>query len=234
MLNIQHLTKQYQQQTVVNHINCTLATGTITALLGPSGSGKSTLMRCIAGLTQPDSGQIFFQNQNLSEIPSHKIGMVFQAYHLFPHFCVLENLTYAPIKLGHLGELEAKTKAQTLLQQFGLADKSHHFPNQLSGGQKQRVAIARALMLEPQILLFDEPTSALDPEMVTDVAELISDLRQPNRLIIIATHELKVAKKIADHVLFMEDGHLVENDPCTVFFTAPKSQRAQLFLDRMS
>ncbi len=233
MLNIQNLHKSFNGHDVLKDVSCDLKLGTITALLGPSGSGKSTLLRCIAGLEKPDTGHIGFQKQPIGDLKAHEIGMVFQSYHLFPHMCVLDNLTYAPQKLGLMPTLEAKTKAQDLLHQFGLSNKSEQFPNQLSGGQKQRVAIARALMLDPAILLFDEPTAALDPEMVSEVARLIASLKRPDRLIVIATHELKIAKLIADHVLFMDQGVLVENDPSEVFFFSPKSRRAKIFLERM-
>lgn len=234
MLNINHIQKSFNGHGVLKNVSCELAQGSITALLGPSGSGKSTLLRCIARLETPDSGQILFKGKTIHDLAGHEIGMVFQSYHLFPHMSVLENLTFAPQKLGIMSTLEATLKAQDLLANFGLEDKADQFPGQLSGGQKQRVAIARALMVDPPILLFDEPTAALDPEMVGEVALLIASLKKPGRLIVLATHELKIAKLIADHVLFMDGGSLVENDPSSVFFSAPKSQRAKIFLERMS
>jgi polar amino acid transport system ATP-binding protein len=233
MLNISHLDKSYNDLPILKDISCNLPIGTITALLGPSGSGKSTLLRCIARLESPDSGKISFKNRELTTLAAHEIGMVFQSYHLFPHLSVLDNLTYAPKKIGLMSRQEADKKAHDLLEKFDLISKANQFPHQLSGGQKQRIAIARALMVDPPVLLFDEPTAALDPEMVGDVAQLIASLKHPDRLIIIATHELKIAKLIADHVLFMDNGQLVENDPVKDFFENPKSPRAKIFLERM-
>ena len=233
MLKIVNLFKSFQGTTVLNNISFDLKVGTVAALLGPSGSGKSTLLRCISRLETWDTGSITFQDQLLTDLPSSSIGMVFQSFHLFPHMTVLQNLIHAPIQVKKISKTNARAEAMILLEKFNLADKAKSFPNQLSGGQKQRVAIARALMMDPPLLLFDEPTSALDPEMVSDVAALIQGLKSPNRLIIMATHELRVAKLAADHVLFLDQGILVENASNDHFFSDPKAERAQQFLKNM-
>ena len=233
MLKVNDLSKQVGNTTILKNLSFASKTGTITALLGPSGSGKSTLLRCLSQLTGYTAGQIEFANKSLSELTAGKIGMVFQSFHLFPHLSIQENLTYAPLKNKQLNREEAKEKAERLLSQFDLFNKADQYPSQLSGGQKQRVAIARMLMVDPQILLFDEPTSALDPEMMIDVATLINSLKSPERLIIMATHELKICKLVADQVLFLDHGILVENAATADFFATPQSPRAKSFIERM-
>ena len=219
---------------ILNDISFHSAQGSIVALLGPSGSGKSTLLRCISRLETIDKGTLTFQGQGLKDLPSCAIGMVFQGFHLFAHMTVLQNLVHAPIRLNKMSKTETINEGITLLEKFGLADKASQFPNQLSGGQKQRVAIARALIVNPPILLFDEPTSALDPEMAFDVANLILSLKSANRLIIIATHELGVAKLAADQILFLDQGVLVENTTKQAFFKKPKAARAQQFIKNLT
>lgn len=233
MLKLNNISKTINDTRILDSISCNLANGQIVALLGPSGSGKSTLLRCLSRLTPLSDGIISYNDINIEEIASNKIGVVFQAFHLFPHMTAETNLTYAPIKLKQLSEQDAKARAFELLTQFGLGDKLALHPAQLSGGQKQRVAIARALMMDPDILLFDEPTSALDPEMVDDVAQLILDSKRQNRLIIMATHELKICKLIADHILFLDHGKLVENCSTLQFFENPVSNRAKTFINKM-
>ena len=230
MLNVLNLAKSFQGIPVLKDISFHLTEGTVTALLGPSGSGKSTLLRCISRLETWDQGSIAFQGQRLSDLPPSSIGMVFQGFYLFPHMTVLQNLMHAAIRVKGLSTTMAQAEAMTLLERFALGDKAEAFPNALSGGQKQRVAIARALMMAPPLLLFDEPTSALDPEMVSDVAALIQGLKSPNRLIIMATHELRAAKLAADQVLFLDHGVLVENASSQDFFCHPKAERAQQFI----
>lgn len=233
MLRINNVSKTINNLKILDSISCDLRDGNIIALLGPSGSGKSTLLRCLSRLTPLSAGEITYNDTPIDSLATSKIGVVFQSFNLFPHMTVEKNLTYAPAKRKELSELDAKTKATQLLEQFSLADKGNLRPSELSGGQKQRVAIARALMMDPDILLFDEPTSALDPEMVEDVARLILDSKRKDRLIIMATHELKICKLIADHILFLDHGRLVENCSTIRFFDSPTSARAKIFIEKM-
>jgi polar amino acid transport system ATP-binding protein len=230
MLEVSHISKSYHGQPVLKDISLKTAMGTIAALLGPSGSGKSTLLRCMSRLEMADSGELSFQDKDLAELPPDAIGMVFQGFHLFPHLSVLQNLIHAPVALKRMKKEQAIEAAMDILDKFGLKEKADNYPNQLSGGQKQRVAIARALIINPPILLFDEPTSALDPELVSDVAQLIHSLKSPERLIIMATHELRVAKLAADQILFLDHGVLIEDASKEDFFKKPKSKRAQQFI----
>lgn len=230
---ISHLTTMKNGMVILDDISCDLPVGEIVALLGPSGSGKTTLLRCIARLEESPIGKMFFADKEIHALLPTQIGMVFQNFNLFPHMTVMENLCFSPQKLNRLPYGQIKEKAQALLVNFGLSDKGDVHPLQLSGGQRQRVAIARTLMLDPDIILFDEPTSALDPEMVTDVAEIIKQLRDKNRLIIMATHELSICELIADRVLFLDHGRLIENQLKEDFFRAPLSERAKVFIDKM-
>lgn len=234
MLKVNALNMQVGSTAILNNISFTLNKGGITALLGPSGSGKSTLLRCLGRLSPHTSGNVSFDNQALEILPADKIGIVFQSFNLFPHMTVAGNITYAPMKNKLMTPEHAREKCQQLLLQFDLDNKAERYPSELSGGQKQRVAIARMLMMNPEILLFDEPTSALDPEMVVDVADLIGQLKSPDRLIIIATHELKICKLVADNVLFLDQGHLVENCPTPTFFQNAQNPRAKAFIERMT
>lgn len=234
MLKVTGLSRSFHDHLVLNQVSFDVPMGTIAAILGPSGSGKSTLLRCISRLEVADAGEITFQNQPLSTLSPFAIGMVFQGFFLFPHMTVLQNLIHAPCQLKQMEKSQAQDQAMALLETFGLADKAARFPNQLSGGQKQRVAIARALIVNPPILLFDEPTSALDPELVTEIAALIQNLKSSDRLIMMATHELRAAKLAADQVLFLDQGVLVENESSQAFFKKPKTERAQQFLKNQS
>ncbi len=233
MLKLNELTLRSNGNKILDTITCEFNPGEIVALLGPSGSGKTSLMRCIARLEPTDPGAIVMDGVAIQALKPTDIGMVFQQFHLFPHLTVLENLCYSPERLEIMTEQTCNPKAMEMLKRFGLEDKADIHPHLLSGGQKQRVAIARALMMEPRILLFDEPTSALDPEMVDDVADLINGLRSPDRIIIMATHELKICKKIADRVLFLELGKLIEDSSAKDFFESPKSERARSFVERV-
>jgi polar amino acid transport system ATP-binding protein len=233
MLKVSNLTLTANGNKILDHINCSFKAGEITALLGPSGSGKTSLMRCIARLEPTDPGSITLNDQSIQSLKPAEIGMVFQQFHLFPHLTVIENLCYSPEKLEVMTELTCNPKAMEMLRRFGLEDKAQVKPGLLSGGQKQRIAIARALMMEPKILLFDEPTSALDPEMVEDVGRLIADLRTPDRILIMATHELKICRMIADRVVFLEHGKVLEDIATDEFFSAPQSDRAKSFIQRM-
>lgn len=225
MITCNNIRKSFNGHVILNDITLNLSVGKVIALLGSSGSGKSTLLRCISKLENLDSGTIICQGKT--------IGLVFQGFHLFPHMTVLKNLTYAPIKAGKESVEIITTRAKDILISVGLQDKSENTPGQLSGGQKQRVAIARALMMNPDVLLFDEPTSALDPELVSDMARLIASLKRPDRLIIIATHELRVAKMIADEIVFLDQGAVAEQTPTETFFKEPNSERARGFLAQM-
>lgn len=235
MLEIKNLTKSMagNAKPVLDHLSCDLKSGEIVALLGPSGSGKTTLLRCIARLEEIPMGKIFFHEREIHSLSPTEIGMVFQNFNLFPHMTIMDNLCYAPKKKGGASLNTIREKALKLLNDFGLSDKQTKFPSQLSGGQKQRVAIMRTLMLDPKIILFDEPTSALDPEMVTDVASMIQQLKSPDRLILMATHELRICQLIADHVLFLDKGQLVDNQEKNQFFKNPVSERAKVFLNNV-
>lgn len=234
MLELIDIAKKFQDQWVLHPMSARIPAGSIACLLGPSGSGKSTLLRCLARLTSIDHGKMLWHQFPLSMIAQHDIGMVFQGLHLFPHQTVLQNLIYAPVTLGTLQKHVALETARQYLSEFTLSSKESYYPHQLSGGQKQRVAIARTLMLDPKIILFDEPTSALDPELVLEVAQLIQRLKQPHRLIVVATHDLRVCQLIADHIIFLDAGHMVENTDAQTFFSGPQSERAQRFIQNIS
>ena len=223
ILEIKNLTKKYGSQTILDGIDLSIEKGEVVVVVGPSGCGKSTLLRCINSLEDIDAGEIIHDG--------HKIGMVFQSYELFPHLSVLDNITLAPIKVQKRDKAEVKKQALELLKRVGLLDKADSYPRQLSGGQKQRVAIVRALCVEPEILLFDEVTAALDPEMVREVLDVMLDLAKQGRTMIIVTHEMQFAKAVADRVIFLDGGHIVEEGKPKEFFENPKTERAKKFLD---
>ena len=231
MLKIKHLNKHVPELHILKDIHFSVNEKETLVLLGPSGSGKSTLLRCLAGLETFD-GDVLWKDKPIKNFPRGYVGMVFQNFQLFPHLSVMENLTRAPKLKG-----EDKTKidehARHLLMQFALPEKENAYPHQLSGGQKQRIAIARALMMEPSILLLDEPTSALDPEMVGDVADLLNGIKKSCELLIVATHEMRLAQRIADHVAFFDHGTLCEFNTRKRFFSDPSSERAKKFVANM-
>ncbi len=234
MLSVHNLSKTIHQKPILSDINFEANPGKIVAILGASGSGKTTLLRCIAGLESYDKGgEILFQNQLLESQSKHNIGMVFQSFFLFPHKTVIQNLTLAPCCQG-FSKLAAEKKALKILKAFGLEDKKNAFPASLSGGQKQRISIARTLMLDPAILLFDEPTSALDPEMVNDVASMIVETKTNDRIVLLVTHEVRLAQQVADHVLFFDHGSLCDSMDAKSFFDlsihADGSKRSRQFL----
>lgn len=239
ILSIKDLTKSYGDLQVLKGVSLDVEKGEVIALIGPSGSGKSTLLRCINRMETPTSGAVYFDDQvfagdkidqkTLNRLRT-KIGMVFQHFNLFPHLTVLENITLAPIKLHYQDEQAANNQAQSLLDKVGLGDKAQTYPHQLSGGQKQRVAIARALALKPEILLFDEPTSALDPERVKEVLNVIQDLALEGMTLIIVTHEMSFAQKVASRVAFMDQGQILEIGSADQVFKHPQSDRLQTFL----
>lgn len=239
MIKVQNLYKKFGSNLVLNDISATIRQGEVVSIIGPSGSGKSTFLRCLNLLEQPTSGTITINNIDLTSKGAniHKsrqqIGMVFQHFHLFPHLTVLENLTYAPVKVKGLKRDEANEQGKRLLAKVGLSDKAAAYPSSLSGGQKQRVAIARALAMEPELLLFDEPTSALDPEMVKEVLDVMKDLAKSGMTMVVVTHEMGFAREVADRVIFLDHGILVEEGSPADFFTNPTTNRARDFLEKV-
>lgn len=239
MIKINNLHKSYGNNEVLQGITTTIEKGEVVAIVGPSGSGKSTLLRCMNLLETPTSGDVWINGDevtspkvNIMKVREH-VGMVFQHFHLFPHMNVLENVTYAPITVKGVPKEEAIKKAEQLLDKVGLLQKKDAYPNRLSGGQKQRVAIARALAMEPNVMLFDEPTSALDPEMVKEVLDVMKSLVTTGMTMAIVTHEMGFAKEVADRILFLDGGKLVEDTNPEQFFSAPSSERAQQFLQKV-
>ncbi|MFZ3579026.1 amino acid ABC transporter ATP-binding protein [Virgibacillus sp. DJP39] len=239
MIKVENLYKKFGNNEVLTDISAEVKEGEVVSIIGPSGSGKSTLLRCLNMLENPTKGSIYINNENLTDPKTNimkvrgQIGMVFQHFHLFPHLTVLKNLTYAPIKVKGYSKKEAEEKAYDLLIKVGLTDKDSSFPSSLSGGQKQRVAIARALAMEPQLMLFDEPTSALDPEMVKEVLDVMKDLAQSGMTMAVVTHEMGFAREVADRVLFLDHGYLIEEGEPNQFFTNPKTDRAKGFLEKI-
>ena len=240
ILSISHLTKQFDAQTVLRDISFDVREGEVIVIVGPSGCGKSTLLRCMNALEDIQSGEIRLRGEpvrrdgsNLAEI-RQKIGMVFQSYELFPHLNVLDNILLAPLKVQKRPRKEAEAEALRLLSRVGLADKARSFPRQLSGGQKQRVAIVRALIMHPEVLLFDEVTAALDPEMVREVLDVLLELADQGKTMLIVTHEMQFARAVADKVIFLEDGVIKETGTPAQFFDAPKTERAKEFLRTFS
>lgn len=221
ILEIDHLTKKYDDLTVLNDISLSVKKGEVLVIVGPSGCGKSTLLRCINGLEDIQDGKVSIDG---------KTGMVFQSYELFPHMTVLQNLMLAPVKVQKRKKDEVKKEAEQLLERVGLLAKKENYPRQLSGGQKQRVAIVRALIMHPEVLLFDEVTAALDPEMVREVLDVILDLAKQDKTMLIVTHEMAFARAIADRVIFLEGGTIIEDTIPARFFDAPRSDRAKKFL----
>ena len=240
MIEVRGLRKKYKQLEVLKGIDIDIKDGTTTVIIGPSGSGKSTFLRSI-NLMEPINGgtinvngmEITSMNKKQLRQAREKIGMVFQHFNLFPHMTVLNNITFSPKKTLKMPKEEAEEKAMQLLKREGLEDKKDVYPNMLSGGQKQRVAIARALAMNPDVMLFDEPTSALDPEMVKEVLDVISELRDTGMTMLIVTHEMGFAREIADRILFLDRGTIIEDTDPVTFFSTPKSDRAKAFLDKV-
>ena len=238
IIEVKNLKKAYGSNVVLKDVSFNVEEGEVVCIIGPSGSGKSTLLRCLNRLEEAQAGEInifgedILKTHNLDKF-REKIGMVFQHFNLFPNYTVLGNMTLAPLLTKKLGKDEATKKAETLLEKVGLLDKKNAFPSTLSGGQKQRVAIARALEMNPEIMLFDEPTSALDPEMVGDVLETMKELADEGMTMVIVTHEMAFAKEVADRVIFMDGGYIVEEGAPDQIFNHPSSDRCQLFLSRV-
>ncbi|KOS26034.1 peptide ABC transporter ATP-binding protein [Bacillus anthracis] len=239
MIKIENLHKSFGKNEVLKGITTTIEKGEVVVIIGPSGSGKSTLLRCMNVLETPTDGNIWIGTKEVNNPKTNiikvreNIGMVFQHFNLFPHMTVLENITEAPINVKKVTKQEAEKKAEKLLEKVGLPDKEDTYPHQLSGGQKQRVAIARALAMEPEIMLFDEPTSALDPEIVKEVLEVMKELAKKGMTMVIVTHEMGFAKEVADRVIFMDDGKIVEDTTPAQFFATPKNERAKQFLQKI-
>ena len=239
MITTKNLKKAFGNNLVLNGVNETIERGEKVVVIGPSGSGKSTFLRCLNLLEEPTEGEIWFGDENITDEGvdinkiRQKMGMVFQQFNLFPHLSVLENITLAPTQLGIMTKEEANKKAMELLARIGLTEKADAYPNKLSGGQKQRIAIIRALAMNPDVMLFDEPTSALDPEMVGEVLDLMASLADEGMTMVVVTHEMKFAKKVATRVLFMDEGMIVEQNTPDEFFDNPKHPRLQEFLSKI-
>lgn len=239
MIKVENLYKQFGDNEVLKGITTNINSGEVVSIIGPSGSGKSTFLRCINLLEVPTKGTISINGQSITDKNTNilkvrqQIGMVFQHFNLFPHLSVLDNLTYAPIKVKGETRQVAEEKARNLLAKVGLTEKEKAFPSNLSGGQKQRVAIARALAMEPNLMLFDEPTSALDPEMVKEVLNVMKDLAKSGMTMAIVTHEMGFAREVADRVLFLDGGVLLEDASPAEFFSNPKTARAKDFLEKV-
>jgi ABC-type polar amino acid transport system, ATPase component len=241
LIRVENVTKEYNNGEVraLNESSLSVARGEVVAIIGPSGSGKSTLLRCLNMLETPTSGHIFFDGVDLADksvdvdLHRRKMGMVFQHFNLFPHKTVLQNITMAPVTLRLKTPEEAKALAMKLLERIGLSDKIDEYPNMLSGGQKQRIAIVRALAMEPEVMLFDEPTSALDPEMVGEVLDLMRDLARDGMTMVVVTHEMGFAREVADRVIFMDGGSILEENTPAELFDHPQNPRTRLFLSKV-
>lgn len=239
LLELQNVEKSFNNINVIKKINLEIKKGEIVVIIGPSGSGKSTILRCMNLLENIDSGDVIFENKSLIKNKKNidkireKIGMVFQNFNLFENKNIIDNLRLAPIKVKKENFDEVTKRALILLKKVGLEDKKFSFPKELSGGQKQRIAIARSLCMNPDILLFDEPTSALDPEMVKEVLDVIKQIAKDGMTMVIVTHEMKFAKEIADRIIFIDDGQIVEENSPDEIFTNPKTKRAKEFFEKM-
>lgn len=239
MIAVNHLTKKFGKHLVLDDITEHIETGEKVVIIGPSGSGKSTFLRCMNLLEQPTSGQVIFDGTditqkgvNINEIRRH-LGMVFQHFNLFPHLSIMDNITLAPLELKLMGRDEAREEALRLLRLVGLEEKADAYPGQLSGGQKQRIAIVRSLALKPKMMLFDEPTSALDPEMVGEVLEVMKGLADDGMTMAVVTHEMGFAREVSTRVLFMDEGHIMEQGPPEQIFGSPQNARTQEFLSKV-
>ncbi|MGC8523621.1 MAG: amino acid ABC transporter ATP-binding protein [Acidibrevibacterium sp.] len=231
--------KWYGRMHVLRGISLAVAAGERIVICGPSGSGKSTLIRCINRLERHEKGRILVEGRELSDEPRtlawirREVGMVFQSFNLFPHLTVLENCTLAPIRVRGLARVEAEARAMEYLTRVRIPEQARKYPPQLSGGQQQRVAIARALCMQPKIMLFDEPTSALDPEMVREVLDVMIELAESGMTMLCVTHEMGFARRVADRILFMDQGEIVETGPPETIFNRPRSERLRIFLDQI-
>ena len=241
LIRVEHVFKEFNHGAVkaLNDCSLTIQKGEVVAIIGPSGSGKSTLLRCLNLLEVPSSGHIYFNDVDITDkkvdidLHRRKMGMVFQHFNLFPHMTVQKNITLAPVQLKLKTQEEADKQAMELLERIGLADKANEYPNMLSGGQKQRIAIVRALAMEPEVMLFDEPTSALDPEMVGEVLDVMKELAREGMTMVVVTHEMGFAREVGSRVLFMDGGHILEQNTPAEFFASPKEPRTIEFLSKV-
>ena len=239
MIAVEHLTKRFGKNLVLDDISETIEQGEKVVIIGPSGSGKSTFLRCMNLLETPTSGTISFEgiviNDRKTDINAirRQMGMVFQHFNLFPNMTIRKNITLAPVKTKLMSQEEADAEAEKLLDRVGLKDRADSYPIQLSGGQKQRIAIVRALAMKPKVMLFDEPTSALDPEMVGEVLDLMRDLAQEGMTMVVVTHEMGFAREVGSRVLFMDGGHILEQNEPHAFFANPKEERTREFLSKV-
>lgn len=239
MIQVKDLHKSFGKNNVLNGISTDIKKGEVVVVIGPSGSGKSTFLRSLNLLEQPTSGSIIFDGDEITDpktnidLHRQKMGMVFQHFNLFPHKTIRENITLAPVTLKKMTKEEADKRADELLERVGLADKANAYPEQLSGGQKQRIAIVRSLAMDPEVMLFDEPTSALDPEMVGEVLDLMKQLAREGMTMVVVTHEMGFAREVANRVLFMDGGQILEEAPPEEFFQHPKDPRLKEFLSKI-
>ncbi len=239
MISVKNLCKSFKKVDVLRGIDCDIKKGECVVVIGPSGSGKSTFLRCLNLLETPTAGEVYLEGEQINapecdiNAVRARMGMVFQQFNLFPHLTVKENITLAPVKLGRMSQEEADEKAMQLLERIGLPEKADTYPIQLSGGQKQRIAIIRALAMNPDVMLFDEPTSALDPEMVGEVLQVMKELAKENMTMVVVTHEMGFAREVADRVIFLDEGKIVEEAAPEEFFSSPKSPRLQDFLSKV-
>ena len=238
-IRVEALTKRFGSLAVLRGIDCAIDESEVVCVIGPSGSGKSTLLRCLNGLEEATSGRVFVHGVAVHDAGTDlralraDVGMVFQRFNLFPHRTVLENVTLAPMKVRHLTRDHARERAEALLTKVGVIDKRDAYPNQLSGGQQQRVAIARALAMQPRVMLFDEPTSSIDPEMVREVLTVMQTLAEEGMTMVVVTHEMGFARHVADRVLFLDEGVIVESGPPSAVFERPAQERTRQFLSKV-
>ena len=239
MIDVKNLTKSFGNLEVLKGVSQHISKGERVVLIGPSGSGKSTFLRCLNLLETPTGGEIIFEGQSITDDKCdinkirQKMGMVFQHFNLFPNMTILRNITLAPVRTGLMNKEQAEKQARELLKRVGLEDKADSYPAQLSGGQKQRIAIVRALCMKPEVMLFDEPTSALDPEMVGEVLDVMKELARSGMTMVCVTHEMGFAREVADRVLFMDEGKIVEEGTPQEIFSDPKEQRTKDFLNKV-
>lgn len=239
VIEIRNLDKFFGKFQALDDVSLSVSSGERVVICGPSGSGKSTLIRCINRLEEHSAGQLIVDGIELDDETRNvravrmEVGMVFQQFNLFPHLTVLENLTVGPMRVRKLSRMEAEERARRFLERVHIPEQAEKYPAQLSGGQQQRVAIARSLCMEPRIMLFDEPTSALDPEMINEVLDVMVELAESGMTMICVTHEMGFARKVADMMIFMEEGRIIECSPPGEFFSNPKSERCRMFLDQI-
>ena len=239
LIRAENVRKSFSGKEVLKGIDLEIRRGEVVVIIGPSGSGKSTFLRCLNLLEVPTGGHIYFNDVDITDksvnidLHRQKMGMVFQHFNLFPHMDILRNMTIGPEKLLKKSNEEAEKQALELLKRVGLADRSHAYPSQLSGGQKQRIAIVRALCMQPEVMLFDEPTSALDPEMVGEVLQVMRDLAREHMTMVVVTHEMGFAREVADRVVFLDEGILMEQNSPEEFFANPKNERLKGFLGKV-